>query len=157
MDHLAQDLGIALEESESCGPINFNQENSGGKWSMRRRTRSAGNLCKPYFIRNRPKIQPNNRFLVLYINNSADNQGDDSSSSNSEVRNDQNPNRLASFHQSDSDEMSLNMVIARAIQNKQSMRMKSALNSYVRGRCTKLGKTFSLFAANFPNFYFIPP
>lgn len=45
MDHLAQDLSVALEESESCGPITFANENS-GKWGMRRRTRSAGNLRK---------------------------------------------------------------------------------------------------------------
>lgn len=42
MDHLAQDLTIALEESESCDP-NFG---CGAKWGMRRRTRSAGNLRK---------------------------------------------------------------------------------------------------------------
>lgn len=41
MDHLAQDLTVALEESESCGPI---VTQPSGKWGMRRRTRSAGNL-----------------------------------------------------------------------------------------------------------------
>lgn len=41
MEHLAQDLTIALEESESCGPISFE---TGRKWGMRRRARSAGNL-----------------------------------------------------------------------------------------------------------------
>lgn len=45
MDHLAHDLTVALEESESCGPISFE---SGRKWGMRRRTRSAGNLRKFY-------------------------------------------------------------------------------------------------------------
>lgn len=44
MEHLAQDLSVALEESESCGPITF--ANESGKWGMRRRTRSAGNLRK---------------------------------------------------------------------------------------------------------------
>lgn len=43
MDHLAQDLTVALEESESCGTINII---NGTKWGMRRRTRSAGNLRK---------------------------------------------------------------------------------------------------------------
>lgn len=43
MDHLAQDLTVALEESESCGPIALE---SNRKWGMRRRTRSAGNLRK---------------------------------------------------------------------------------------------------------------
>lgn len=42
MDHLAQDLSVALEESESCGPITI--EGVTGKWGIRRRTRSAGNL-----------------------------------------------------------------------------------------------------------------
>ncbi|XP_056643040.1 uncharacterized protein LOC130896197 isoform X2 [Diorhabda carinulata] len=41
MEHLAQDLSIALEESESCGSLNIINV---GKWGMRRRTRSAGNL-----------------------------------------------------------------------------------------------------------------
>lgn len=43
MDHLAQDLTVALEESESCGPITLDANR---KWGMRRRTRSAGNLRK---------------------------------------------------------------------------------------------------------------
>lgn len=43
MDHLAQDLSVALEESESCGPVTFEVNR---KWGMRRRTRSAGNLRK---------------------------------------------------------------------------------------------------------------
>ncbi|XP_071056036.1 uncharacterized protein [Onthophagus taurus] len=41
MDHLAQDLSVALEESESCGAMILD---GGRKWGIRRRTRSAGNL-----------------------------------------------------------------------------------------------------------------
>lgn len=59
MDRLAQDLSVALEESESCGPVSFEV---GRKWGMRRRTRSAGNLN-------------------ISFNKSADNQSDDSSDS----------------------------------------------------------------------------
>ncbi|RZC34541.1 uncharacterized protein BDFB_002464 [Asbolus verrucosus] len=124
MDHLAQDLSIALEESESCGPITFTHDST-GKWGMRRRTRSAGNL-------------------LVYMNNSPDNQADDSTSSNSETRNEKTSHRIASFHQSDSDEISLNMAIAKVMHNKSSMRMKHALHSYVRGRCSKLGVNHSL-------------
>lgn len=51
MDHLAHDLTVALEESESCGPISFE---SGRKWGMRRRTRSAGNLRK--FTNSKPLL-----------------------------------------------------------------------------------------------------
>lgn len=47
MDHLAQDLSNALEETESCGPISLETNR---KWGIRRRTRSAGNLCKVYEI-----------------------------------------------------------------------------------------------------------
>lgn len=41
MEHLAEDLTMALEESESCGPMVCPAP---GKWGMRRRTQSAGNL-----------------------------------------------------------------------------------------------------------------
>ncbi|CAH1370354.1 hypothetical protein MTP99_011933 [Tenebrio molitor] len=124
MDHLAQDLSVALEESESCGPITFAHDGS-GKWGIRRRTRSAGNL-------------------LVYMNRSPDNQGEDSTSSNSETRNENRSNCITSFHQSDSDEISFNMAIAKAMHNKSSMRMKHALHSYVRGRCSKFGVNHSL-------------
>lgn len=78
------------------------------------------------------------------MNNSPDNQIDDSTSSNSETRNEKTSSRIASFHQSDSDEISFNMAIAKAMHNKSSMRMKHALHSYVRGRCSKLGVNHSL-------------
>lgn len=44
MDHLAQDLSVALEESESCGPSGALSVSK--KWGLRRRTRSTGNLRK---------------------------------------------------------------------------------------------------------------
>lgn len=74
------------------------------------------------------------------MNNSPEHQGEDSSSSNSEIRNELKPVRI---HQSDSDELSFNLRIAKVIQSKNSMRMKHALNSCVRGRC-KLGVNHSL-------------
>lgn len=45
MDHLVQDLTVALEESENCGTIDIINST---KWGMRRRTRSAGNLRNYY-------------------------------------------------------------------------------------------------------------
>ncbi|EFA01875.1 uncharacterized protein LOC658351 [Tribolium castaneum] len=100
MDHLAQDLSVALEESESCGPITFAHETP-GKWGMRRRTRSAGNL-------------------LVYMNNSPDNQAEDSSSSNSETRTEKTS---SSFE----------------------WRLKHALQSYIRySRRCKLGVNHSL-------------
>lgn len=137
MDHLAQDLSMALEESESCGPIAFE---SGRKWGMRRRTRSAGNLRM--FLRKR-KIMANCRCHVpdLYCK-SGDNQSDDSSSSNSEAKpalERNNARRLASFHQSDSDEMSLGLAVARAMGNRNSLRMKASFHSFLKGRYNRLG------------------
>lgn len=137
MDHLAQDLTVALEESESCGPIAFE---SGRKWGMRRRTRSAGNLR---MLLGKRKMLANCRYHVpdLYCK-SGDNQSDDSSSSNSESKipeRNSNPRRLASFHQSDSDEMSLGLVVTRAIGNRNSLRMKAPFQAFLRGRYNRLG------------------
>lgn len=41
MDHLVQDLSVALEDSEPGGPANFKINR---RWGIKRRTRSAGNL-----------------------------------------------------------------------------------------------------------------
>lgn len=47
MDHLVQDLSIALEDSEPAGTagVKINR-----RWGIKRRTRSAGNLRKELFI-----------------------------------------------------------------------------------------------------------
>ncbi|XP_018560855.1 G patch domain-containing protein 2 isoform X2 [Anoplophora glabripennis] len=111
MDHLAQDLTVALEESESCGPIALE---NGGKWGMRRRTRSAGNLH-------------------LYLNRPGDHHSDESSSSNSEMRTDKHRNKLVSFHQSDSDDMSLSIAVAKALNQRTSLRMKHPIHNFLRG------------------------
>lgn len=47
MDHLAQDLTLALEDSEPCGPANFKINR---RWGIKRRTRSAGNLRTSFFF-----------------------------------------------------------------------------------------------------------
>ncbi|XP_066253929.1 G patch domain-containing protein 2 [Euwallacea similis] len=112
MDHLAQDLTVALEESESCGPI---ITQAAGRWGMRRRTRSAGNLHQ------------------LYTHKSADNNSEDSSSSNSEMKVDKPRSKLASFHQSDSDDLSLSAAVARALAQKNSFRMKHSIHGLLRG------------------------
>nr|CAI5866772.1 unnamed protein product [Callosobruchus analis] len=109
MDHLAQDLTIALEESETCDPSNI----AHGRWGIRRRTRSAGNLH-------------------LYVNKSGGNHhSEDSSSSNSEIRNEKHRNKLVSFHQSDSDDMSFSVV--KALRQKAALRMKHPVNNFLRG------------------------
>ncbi|VEN38708.1 unnamed protein product [Callosobruchus maculatus] len=109
MDHLAQDLTIALEESETCDPSNI----AHGRWGIRRRTRSAGNLH-------------------LYVNKSGgNNHSEDSSSSNSEIRNEKHRNKLVSFHQSDSDDMSFSVV--KALRQKAALRMKHPVNNFLRG------------------------
>lgn len=103
MDHLAQDLSLALEDSEPCGPANFKINR---RWGIKRRTRSAGNLH-------------------LCLTKSADNHSEDSSSSNGDLRM-TNVNRgkhLSSFHQSDSDDMSLSL--AKTINKSNSLRMKT--------------------------------
>lgn len=136
MDHLAQDLTVALEESESCGPITVE---GGIKWGMRRRTRSAGNLRM--FLKKR-RILTNCRCHVpdIYCK-SGDNQSDDSSSSNSETKAPErnSARRLASFHQSDSDDMSLGLVVARAMGNRNSLRMKPPFQTFLKGRYNRLG------------------
>ncbi|CAH1159860.1 unnamed protein product [Phaedon cochleariae] len=104
MEHLAQDLTVALEESENCRAIS----NSGSKWGMRRRTRSAGNLH-------------------LYMKKPGHNQSDESSSSNSEVKVERQNNKLVSFHQSDSDDMSFSITVAKALNQRTSLRMKCPL------------------------------
>ncbi|XP_050298253.1 G patch domain-containing protein 2 [Anthonomus grandis grandis] len=112
MDHLAEDLTVALEESESCGPTTSKHP---GRWGMRRRTRSAGNLHQ------------------FYLHKSADNNSEESSSSPSELKSDKHRSKLASFHQSDSDDVSLSAAVARALDHKNSLRMKSSIHGLLRG------------------------
>lgn len=130
MDHLAQDLTVALEESESCGPIAL--ENS-GKWGMRRRTRSAGNLRKYYRLSTR-NTSLKGCILDLYLNRPGDHHSDESSSSNSEMRTDKHRNKLVSFHQSDSDDMSLSIAVAKALNQRTSLRMKHPIHNFLRGK-----------------------
>lgn len=129
MDHLAQDLTVALEESESCGPIAL--ENS-GKWGMRRRTRSAGNLRK-YDTNSTKDASLKGCILDLYLNRPGDHHSDESSSSNSEMRTDKHRNKLVSFHQSDSDDMSLSIAVAKALNQRTSLRMKHPIHNFLRG------------------------
>ncbi|XP_030761033.1 uncharacterized protein LOC115886109 [Sitophilus oryzae] len=112
MEHLAQDLTVALQESESCGPI---VTQPSGKWGMRRRTRSAGNLHH------------------LFVNKSADNNSEESSSSPSELKFDKHRTKLASFHQSDSDDLSLSVAVAKILSQKNSLRMKHSIHGLFRG------------------------
>lgn len=118
MDHLAQDLTVALEESESCGPI---VSQAAGKWGMRRRTRSAGNLHQFPF------------YPDLYLHKSADNNSEESSSSPSELKFDKHRTKLASFHQSDSDDLSLSAAVAKALTQKSSLRTKHSIHGLLRG------------------------
>ncbi|KAK9738294.1 hypothetical protein QE152_g10017 [Popillia japonica] len=130
MDHLAQDLSVALEETESCGPITLDNNR---KWGIRRRTRSAGNLH-------------------IYTNKSGDNQSEDSSSSISEIRiQDRNRAKYAtSFHHSDSDDMSLSLTVARAINTRShSLRMKNSIQAFIRTRYSKIGMSHSLESDSF--------
>lgn len=129
MDHLAQDLTIALEESESCGPVSIV---NGAKWGMRRRTRSAGNLRKhaKYQI-HVPSI--NCHILDMYLKtHQAENHTDEDSSSNSEVRIEKHKSKMVSFHQSDSDDMSISIAVAKAL-NQKSLRMKHPIHGFFRG------------------------
>ncbi|XP_044749325.1 uncharacterized protein LOC123310035 [Coccinella septempunctata] len=124
MEHLAKDLTNALEESESCGPMNFDPNI---KWGLRRRTRSAGNLH-------------------FFLNKSGDNRSDDSSSSYSEVlnRGDENGrNKVVSFHQSDSDDLSFKVM------GSDSLRMRNPLQPFLRGRYNKLVVCHSLESDSF--------
>ncbi|XP_050512628.1 G patch domain-containing protein 2 isoform X1 [Diabrotica virgifera virgifera] len=110
MDHLAQDLSIALEETESCGSLNIINV---GKWGMRRRTRSAGNLH-------------------LYTNKAGENRSDDSSSSNSEIRSEKHRSKLVSFHQSDSDDMTFSMTVDKTF-NQRTLRMRHPMYNFLKG------------------------
>ncbi|XP_065158938.1 G patch domain-containing protein 2 isoform X2 [Atheta coriaria] len=115
MEQLAQDLTVALEESESCGPIALQP---GRKWGMRRRTRSAGNL----------------HICVK----SCDNRSEDSTSSNSEVRawDQVAAGGNGSVHHSDSDDMSVNFQIPQCSavpQKSQSMKLKNTIHPFIRG------------------------
>ncbi|KAL3267437.1 hypothetical protein HHI36_011564 [Cryptolaemus montrouzieri] len=119
MEHLAKDLTNALEESESCGPMDFD---SNINWGMRRRTRSAGNLH-------------------FYSFKSGDNRSDDSSSSYSEVFSknyEKCKKKVVSFHQSDSDDLSFKVM------SRNSLPMKNPLQTFIRGRYTKLVVCHSL-------------
>lgn len=130
MDHLAQDLTVALEESESCGTINII---NGNKWGMRRRTRSAGNLRKLFQF---CPITLGDKYYILdlFFNKQGNNHTDESSSSNSELRPDKHRSKLVSFHQSDSDDMSISIAVAKALNTKAALRMKHPLNSFFRGK-----------------------
>uniref|UniRef100_A0A6P7GNR9 Uncharacterized protein LOC114339010 n=1 Tax=Diabrotica virgifera virgifera TaxID=50390 RepID=A0A6P7GNR9_DIAVI len=114
MDHLAQDLSIALEETESCGSLNIINV---GKWGMRRRTRSAGNLH-------------------LYTNKAGENRSDDSSSSNSEIRSEKHRSKLVSFHQSDSDDMTFSMTVDKTF-NQRTLRMRHPMYNFLKGKKLK--------------------
>ncbi|XP_018330106.1 G patch domain-containing protein 2-like [Agrilus planipennis] len=119
MDHLAQDLSVALEESESCGPAAYE---TAKKWGFRRRTRSTGNLHLPAC-------------------KAGDYHSDDSSSSTSEIRIQQlAKNKL---NQSDSDELSLRLAVTKAVNKSHSLRMKHQINSFLRGRYNRLGLPLS--------------
>lgn len=72
--------------------------------------------------------------LDLFFNKQGENHSDESSSSNSELRTDKHRNKLVSFHQSDSDDMSISIAVAKALNSKATLRMKHPLNSFFRGR-----------------------
>lgn len=137
MDQLAQDLTVALEESESCGPIALDPNR---KWGMRRRTRSAGNLRK-YPL----KQHSAGSFLTIsvvdfYVNKSVDNQSEDSSSSNSEIRL-YDKNRTKPIHHSDSDDMSFGISVGRCMGSRShSLRMKHSMQPLFKGKYNRLGK-----------------
>lgn len=146
MDHLAQDLTVALEESESCGTINII---NGSKWGMRRRTRSAGNLRKPFIYNPIVSVSKYN-FSELFFNKQGDeHHSDGSSSSNSELRPDKHRNKLVSFHQSDSDDMSISIAVAKALNSKASLRMKHPLNSFFRGEYVLLSHLSNIYIMSF--------
>lgn len=155
MDHLAQDLSVALEESESCGPIAFD---SGRKWGgMRRRTRSAGNL-RMLLKRGRRRPSSDVCDVTDFYVKSGDNQSDDSSSSNSETRSAErggHPKPLVSFHQSDSDEMPLGLVVARAMGNRNSLRMKNPFQTFLKGRYNRLGMVYTDFPIEWCYIFFL--
>lgn len=67
------------------------------------------------------------------FNKQGDNHTDESSSSNSELRTDKHRNKLVSFHQSDSDDMSISIAVVKALNSKVALRMKHPLNSLFRG------------------------
>lgn len=143
MDHLAQDLSVALEETESCGPITLDNNR---KWGIRRRTRSAGNLRKnyPLLVLQLLFSFACNVLIDIYTNKSGDNQSEDSSSSISEIRiQDRNRAKYAtSFHHSDSDDMSLSLTVARAINTRShSLRMKNSIQAFIRTRYSKIGNS----------------
>ncbi|XP_017784686.1 PREDICTED: G patch domain-containing protein 2 isoform X2 [Nicrophorus vespilloides] len=116
MEHLAQDLSVALEESESCGPIALQ---SGRKWGMRRRTRSAGD------------------------------DGSEGSSSSNEEAHDAEKNKVSkgkednNQNQSDSDDVSLSFTMSHML------KMKHPINNIIRGRYRKLGMSHSLESDSF--------
>lgn len=62
-----------------------------------------------------------------------DNHTDESSSSNSELRPDKHYKQV-SFHQSDSDDMSISIAVAKALNSKAALRMKPPLNGLFRGK-----------------------
>lgn len=71
--------------------------------------------------------------LDLYISKSGDNHSDDSTSSNSELKSEKHRNKLISFHQSDSDDMSFTVAVARALNQRTSLRMKHSFHNFLRG------------------------
>lgn len=75
----------------------------------------------------------------FYVNKSGDNQSEDSSSSNSEIRH-LDKTRAKQIHHSDSDDMSFGFAVSRVIGNRsQSLRMKHAMHPLFRGRYNRLG------------------
>lgn len=68
----------------------------------------------------------------LCLTKSGDNHSDDSSSSNADVRMQINRNKhLASFHQSDSDDMTLGTIIAKTMSKTNSLRMKHNIPTFL--------------------------
>lgn len=75
--------------------------------------------------------------LDFFLNNTGDNRSDDSSSSYSEVLNrgdETSRNKVVSFHQSDSDDLSLKVM------ENDTLRMRNPLQPFLRGQYKKLGK-----------------
>lgn len=78
-------------------------------------------------------------FIDFYVNKSGDNQSEDSSSSNSEIRH-LDKNRTKPIHHSDSDDISFSLSVSRVIGNRShSLRMKHAMQPLFRGKYNRLG------------------
>lgn len=77
-------------------------------------------------------------YADLGLNRTAENQSDDSSSTNSEIRAQQH--RSKASYQSDSDEISFRFAVSRVGNGRtQSLRMKSSIHNFLRGQYSRLG------------------